>query len=53
MDLGLLRSGNDDLGIDKVLVEFRALSLLIGGGDQLVALVLEPFSDTKLVLGGT
>jgi hypothetical protein len=34
------------------LVKFGVLTLLIGGGDELVALILEPFSQTQLILGG-
>jgi len=49
----VLRSGNDDLGVNEVLVKFRALAFLIGGGDELVALIFKPFSDTKLVFCGT
>ncbi len=41
-----LRSGNDDLGIDQLLVKFRVLALLVGGRDKSVSLILEPFSDT-------
>jgi hypothetical protein len=46
-----LRCGNDNFGIDQLLVEGRVLALLIGSGDESVALVLEPFSDAELVLG--
>lgn len=47
------RSGDDDFGIDELLVEGRVLALLVGGGDQSVALLLEPLAQTELVLGGT
>jgi hypothetical protein len=36
-----------------VLVELGVLTLLVGGGDELVSLVLEPLADTELVLGCT
>lgn len=48
-----LRSGNDNLSIDELLVEFGVLALLVGGGDQSVALILEPLADAKLVLSGS
>ena len=50
---GMEWGGNDDLGINEVLVEGRVLTLLVGCGDELVALVLDPLAQTKLVLGGT
>ena len=46
-----IRSGDDDFSINEVLVEFGVLTLLVGGGDELMSLVLEPFADTELVLG--
>lgn len=48
-----LRSGNDDFGVNHLLLEDRALALLVGGGHESVSLVLEPLADTKLVLSGT
>lgn len=48
-----VRSGDDDLGIDELLVELGALTVLVGGGNQSVALVLEPLADAELVLGGS
>lgn len=36
-----------------MLVELRVLALLVGCGYQLVALLLDPFPDTELVLSGT
>lgn len=45
-----LRGGDDDLGVDELLLEDRVGALLVGGGDQSVALVLEPLADAKLVL---
>jgi hypothetical protein len=48
-----IRSRDDDLGIDELAVKGRVLAVLVGGGDERVALVLEPFADTELVLGGS
>lgn len=48
-----LRSGDDDLGVNHLLLENAVLTLLVGGGDEGVALVLEPFADAELVLCGT
>jgi hypothetical protein len=48
-----LRSGDDDLSIDELLVEGGVLALLVGGGDQSVASILEPLADAELVLGST
>jgi hypothetical protein len=48
-----VRCGNDDFGVNEVLVELGVLTLLVGGGDELVALLLDPLPQTKLVLGGT
>ena len=48
-----VRSGNDNLSINKVLVELGVLAFLVGGGDELVALLLDPFPDAKLVLGSS
>jgi len=48
-----VRRGNDNLRVDKVLVERRTLALLVRGCDELVALLLNPLPDTKLVLGGS
>jgi len=41
-----LRSGDDDFGIDQLLVKLRVLALLVGGRDKSVSLILKPFSDT-------
>jgi hypothetical protein len=51
--MGHKRGGDDDFGIDQLLVKSRVLALLVGGGDQSVALLLNPLSQTKLILGGT
>ena len=48
-----LRSGDDDFGVHHLLLKDTALALLVGGGDESVSLVLEPFADTELVLSGT
>jgi hypothetical protein len=48
-----VRCGDDDFGVNEVLVELGVLTLLVGGGDELVALLLDPLPQTKLVLGGT
>ena len=53
MNMPNSRSGDDDLGVNKVLVHLGVSSLLAGCGDEGVSLVLEPFSDTELVLGCT
>jgi hypothetical protein len=46
---GYIRRGDDDFSIDELLVEFAVLALLIGGRDECVALVFEPFADAQLV----
>lgn len=48
---GVEGSGDDDLGVDELLVELGALTVLVGGGDKSVAGILEPLADTELVLG--
>ena len=48
-----LRSGNDDFSVYQLLVESGILAFLVGGGYKSVSLILEPFSDAQLVLGGT
>ena len=45
-----VRRGDDDFGISELLVEFAILTLLVGGRHESVTLVLEPFSDAKLIL---
>ena len=40
-----VRCGDDDFRIDEVLVELGALTLLVRGGDELVALLLNPLPD--------
>jgi hypothetical protein len=47
------RGGDDDFGIDQLLVKGRVLAFLVGSSHESVALVLEPLADTKLVLGGS
>lgn len=45
-----IRRCDDDFGINELLVEFAVLALLIGCGDERVALIFNPFPQTKLVL---
>lgn len=47
-----LRGGDDNLGVDELLVELGVLALLVGGGHKGVTLVLEPLADAELVLSG-
>lgn len=47
-----LRSGDDDFGINKLLIESRVVTVLIRGGHQSVSLVLKPLPNAKLVLRG-
>lgn len=44
------RCGDNNFSVNQLLVELGVLSLLVGGGDESVSLVLEPFADAKLVL---
>lgn len=53
MNMENLRSGDDNLSVDKLLVEGGVLALLVGGGHESVTGILEPLANTKLVLGGT
>lgn len=46
-----VRCGDDDFGVNEVLIELGVLTLLVRGGDELVALLLDPLPQTKLVLG--
>lgn len=46
-----VRGGDDNLCIHELLVEFGVLTLLIGRGYQSMALLFQPFTDTKLVFG--
>ena len=43
--------GDDDLGVDELLVKGRVLALLARCRHERVALVLEPFADAELVFG--
>lgn len=45
-----IRGGDDDFGVNQLLVELGVFALLVGGGDQSVALVLEPLADAELIL---
>ena len=47
-----IRGSDDDLSVDELLLEDGVLALLVGGRDEGVALLLEPFPDAQLVLGG-
>lgn len=49
----VLRCGDDDLGVNELLVELAVLSLLVRGGHKSVALVLNPLPETELVLSGS
>lgn len=45
-----VRCGDDDLGVNELLIELGVLALLVRRGDESVPLVLDPFPQTKLVL---
>lgn len=47
-----VRGGDDDFRVNELLVEFGVWVVLVGGCDESVAGILEPFADSKLVLGG-
>lgn len=51
--MGHERGGDDDFGVDKLLVKSGVLAVLVRGGDQSVTLLLDPLSQAKLILGGT
>ena len=46
-----LRCSNDHLCVYEVFVEGRVLAFLVGSGDELMALILDPLPDSKLILG--
>ena len=46
-----IRRGDDDFGVDKLLVEFGACALLVRCSHESMALGLDPFSNPELVLG--
>ena len=50
---GVEGGGDDDLGVDELLVKGGVLAVLVRGGYEGVALVLEPLADAELVLGCT
>jgi len=50
-DIWHIRRRDDYFSIRKLLVECAILTILVGGGDEGVTFALEPFPDTKLVLG--
>lgn len=39
-DVGGIRSGDDDFSVDQFLIELGVLALLVGGGDEGMALAL-------------
>ena len=45
------RSGDDDFGVDELLVEFGVFTFFVGGRYEGVALVFEPFSESELIFG--
>jgi hypothetical protein len=49
---GIIRSSYYDLSINELLIELGVLALLIRSSDESVALLLDPFPDAQLVLGG-
>lgn len=49
---GVEGSGDDDLSIYELLVELGVLTILVGGGNEGVTLILEPLADAELVLSG-
>jgi hypothetical protein len=49
---GMERCSDENIRIDDVFPKLASASLLVRGGDELVALVGEPFGDPELVLGG-
>lgn len=51
--IGVLRSGDDDFGINQFLVELGVLALLVRGSHQGVSLIFKPLSNTQLVLSGS
>jgi hypothetical protein len=51
LQAGDSRSGDDNFGVNELLVKGAVLALLVGGGHKGVALAFDPFSETKLVLG--
>lgn len=50
---GVEGRGDDDLRVNQLLVKGRVLALLVGGGDEGVALALDPFPQTQFILDGT
>lgn len=47
----IIRCSDNDFSIDEFLVKLGVLAILVRGGNESMPLVLEPFSDAKLVLG--
>lgn len=48
-----IRCGDDDFSVDQFLVELGVLALLVGGGDESVALLFNPLPYAELVLSGS
>ena len=48
-----VRRGDDDFSVHELLVKLAVLTLLVRGGDEGVALLLEPFADAQLILRGS
>lgn len=48
-----LRSGDDNVSVDELLVKLGVLAFLVRGGYKSVALVLEPLAETELVLSSS
>lgn len=49
--VGGIRCGDNDLGINQVLVESGVLAVLVRGRHQFMTLLLNPFPDPQLILG--
>ena len=45
-----IRCGDNNLSVYQLLIKLGVLALLVGGGDEGMSLILEPFADTELVL---
>ena len=48
-----VRGRDDNFSVDELLLEDGVFALLVGSGDEGVALILKPFADSELVLGRT
>lgn len=47
---GEVRCGDDDLGVNELLVEFGVLAFFVGCSDESMSLIFEPFTDTEFIL---